>query len=88
MCGLVGVAGNLFKKDTDAFTQMLYVDVLRGDHSTGVASADSKGAVRLLKAAGPAYELMDRKGYDSVVTMAQRVIIGHNRYGTMGARTS
>mgnify|MGYP001616630135 CR=1 FL=1 len=41
MCGLVGVAGNLFKKDTDAFTQLLFVDTLRGDHSTGVQSVNA-----------------------------------------------
>lgn len=88
MCGLVGVMGNMFKKDIDAFNQLLLVDTLRGDHSTGVASITAKGEVELLKSVGPAWELQDRKSYERMVNPGSRCLIGHNRFGTMGARNS
>jgi len=88
MCGIVGVAGNLFKNDVDVFNQLLYVDVLRGSDSTGVAvvSNDLKD-VRVFKRVGPASELMDSKLYDNVVNSQARILLGHNRYGTMGGKT-
>ncbi len=88
MCGIVGVAGNLFKNDVDVFNQLLFVDTLRGQDSTGVAavSNDLKD-VRVFKRVGPAYEVMDSKQYDSVANSQARILIGHNRYGTMGGKT-
>jgi predicted glutamine amidotransferase len=87
MCGLVGVAGNLFKKEIDAFNDLLWCDSLRGMDSTGVASAKPNGDVVYLKAVGPAPDLMNLRGYSDVTSMANRVIIGHNRAGTIGAKT-
>lgn len=87
MCGLVGVAGNLYKPHIDAFTQLLFVDTLRGQDSTGVAGCDLDGKAALLKSVGPAVDLIDRRGYDDVVRLTRRVIIGHNRFGTMGGKT-
>lgn len=87
MCGLVGVAGNLYKDHINAFTQLLFVDTLRGQDSTGVAGCDLDGKAQLLKGVGPAVDLIDRRGYDEVVRISRRVIIGHNRFGTMGGKT-
>lgn len=38
MCGIVLAGGNLVSRDVDIFEKMLYCDIFRGDHSTGVYS--------------------------------------------------
>jgi predicted glutamine amidotransferase len=83
MCGLVGVAGNLFGSDVNAFNQMLYADVFRGQHATGVASVNSS-SVRLLKRAMSPQDLQSLKAYEQLVNMQAHVLIGHNRHGTRG----
>lgn len=89
MCGLVGLAGDVNKVDLTVFTELLFVDTLRGPHSTGVAGVNRhNNGVEILKAPGPAADLIDRKQYDSVVAMNKKVLIGHNRWATVGARTA
>lgn len=83
MCGLVGVAGNLFQGDIKAFNELLYVDMLRGAHATGVASIKGRRSSTLKKAWTPG-DLMLHKDYNSHVTASADVIIGHNRHGTIG----
>lgn len=88
MCGIVGVAGNLFEKDVKTFRDLLYMDTLRGDHSTGVLSiSNTLKGYDVLKRPGPAMYLMESKGFDRVVNSSARVLLGHNRYGTMGKAT-
>lgn len=86
MCGLVGVSGNLYKKDVDAFNDMLFCDTLRGHDSTGVASVTLTKQIDVIKNIGPAIDLMGFKQYDNVVTSHKRLLIGHNRSATVGAR--
>lgn len=83
MCGLVGVAGDLYKKDVDAFTDLLWVDALRGMDSTGVAGI-TKGDVKIVKCLGPTSELFERAGIANVITMNKKVLLGHNRSATVG----
>lgn len=87
MCGHVGVAGTLGKKEVDAFNQLLVADTFRGPHSTGVATV-SRGAnpeVELFKRAVPAWELVNEyKQYDRLVTQGKTVFLGHNRWATTG----
>lgn len=87
MCGIVGVAGNLFKKDVDAFNDLLYMDALRGLDSTGVVGVKPNGEWDVIKNIGLPSDLMDLKGYDKIVNPSARCLIGHNRHGTMGAKT-
>ena len=84
MCGHVGMAGSMNRKDVDAFGDLLYFDTVRGPHSTGIAAIERNNKVNLLKRVGPAYELMEHKMYDRVVSMGNQVFIGHNRYATVG----
>jgi len=87
MCGHVGVAGTMAKVDIDVFNDLLYFDTLRGPHSTGVAAVNRNSTNRswdLLKRVGPAYQLMENKRYDSVVSLGNSAIIGHNRHATVG----
>jgi glucosamine 6-phosphate synthetase-like amidotransferase/phosphosugar isomerase protein len=84
MCGLVGVAGDIMKPDRDMFNQMLQVDVIRGPHSTGVASVTSTKQIDMLKQAVLPQDLMMHKRYDQVVAYDSQVLMGHNRWATVG----
>lgn len=85
MCGLVGVAGNLGTKDVKAFNNLLYLDYLRGTDSTGVAAVSSySGEVSVVKAPTDPLGLMALKSYDTAVTAAKCVLMGHNRAATRG----
>ena len=89
MCGLVGVAGNLYQKDLDVFKDLLMVDTIRGLHSTGVAVVESDWNVEVIKCAGSPLVL---RGHDNgklgaTINMQCRVLIGHNRHATIGAIT-
>ena len=88
MCGLVGMAGTLDPIDVTAFKQLLFVDALRGDDSTGVASVDYAKDIDWVKCTGTATDLIERKTFDRVVTHNKCALIGHNRYGTMGGKTN
>ena len=84
MCGLVGMAGDIQKDDRNMFDAMLIVDVIRGPHSTGVASVTDRGRFSTFKKAVLPHDLMAHKMYDKVVTWDSQVLIGHNRYATVG----
>lgn len=83
MCGLVGVVGNLYAADVKIFNEMLYCNLLRGSHATGVASIKGKKASVLKRAWVPG-DLMQLPAYDKLVNMQADVLIGHNRHGTIG----
>lgn len=88
MCGLVGVAGDLSANDLKAFNNLLYLDYLRGTDSTGVASVSAYSKeVSLIKAPTDPLGLMALKGYDSAVSSAKCVLMGHNRAATRGKVT-
>lgn len=86
MCGLVGMAGNLFKNDVDSFNQMLYADYFRGPHATGVGAVRGQTSSVLKRAWSP-LELMSHKNYDNTVTVTCDALIGHNRHGTRGSNS-
>lgn len=84
MCGLVGCGGAISKKEKDAFKLMLHLDIIRGPHSTGVASVTTNGGWELVKKKGTAWDLFDSKQYDDVMRPTSYALIGHNRYATKG----
>lgn len=84
MCGLVGVAGDIGKAEKDAFRMLLHLDIVRGPHSTGVASVDTAGNWSLAKKKGTAWDLFDSKEYNSLMTSVSYCLMGHNRYATKG----
>lgn len=90
MCGLVGIAGNLFKPDVDIFNELLVADTFRGHHSTGVAAvpADKQWAPTILKSTVPGWELVENdRRYDSTVSVSSHILMGHNRHATVGQVT-
>ena len=68
---------------------MLMMDQVRGEHSTGIAVVNrGDTAPRIAKAVGGATELFGLKAYDKALAGVNRVMIGHNRYATVGAITA
>ncbi len=83
MCGIVGTAGAVAKRERDVFNNLLLWDVVRGPHSTGVASIKKNNDIVYLKRAMNSFDLMDLKQYDPVCNDS-KVLIGHNRWATTG----
>ena len=86
MCGLVGAAGCLAKSETDTFLNMLVFSSVRGPHSTGVATA-YRGANKplLVKSVGdPYYILNDNKLMKPIEEHQKKLLLGHNRWATIG----
>lgn len=92
MCGHVGVAGSILLDEKKAFSNLLFLDYLRGPHSTGVAAVHlttkfSPYEEKMDKALGGPWELMGKpEGVfkDGVVKSFPHVIMGHNRFATQG----
>lgn len=87
MCGHVGVIGNLNQKHVDVFTDLLKVGLLRGEHGTGIASVSKSGSMGTLKNVGPPSGLVYDKNYSRYANQNAVVLIGHNRYATVGKHT-
>lgn len=89
MCGLVGMAGDTSSlKMKDIFNDLLWVDSLRGMHSTGVAAVPRYEAEPMLvKAVGHAGNVLTSDAYDKAMKKSLKCIIGHNRYATKGNHT-
>lgn len=87
MCGLVGIASsNLLASDKSVFKTLLYLDQIRGAHSTGVCAVDDKSGAHVYKRALAASDFIQLRGYADTVAKGNRVLIGHNRYATLGAK--
>lgn len=92
MCGIVLAGGNLTSSDLDIFNQLIYCDVFRGQHSTGVfGQRKSSVEVFTYKEALPSYAFMLKDEYVTVTSgegkyvNAPSWIVGHNRHATRGA---
>lgn len=89
MCGLVGLAGDTSMKMKDVFADLLYIDTLRGGHSTGAAIViRDTSEVKMEKAAIPGHEFVGTKEFKKLMdNHFLKAMIGHNRYATIGAKT-
>ena len=92
MCGIVGVIPKAFngfdKKTEDSFYQMLYVDALRGDDSTGVILVEKDTSFGIMKEAYSAAYSIDGIQYSKMgksMYSQGKALIGHNRKKTSGA---
>jgi hypothetical protein len=85
MCGLVGFVGKIGYKEEQAFKLMLKLDVIRGEDSTGVASVNATGKIKMAKKAALPWELFETDEYKKAVDQNQSLcLIGHNRAATKG----
>lgn len=92
MCGIVGLVTNSqfggITKEMQAFSDMLYMDALRGFDSTGVAIYQNDGGLRITKEATDAAAFIGTKEFDEIFkdyVKCGKAVIGHNRKKTIGA---
>ena len=86
MCGIVGVAGEIGKKENAVFKDLLQIDVIRGPHSTGIAALTRGGHPKVFKRALLPNDLFAMKGCADMFNDFQlhQCLIGHNRWATVG----
>lgn len=91
MCGLVAMIckyrSGFTHKDLDIFEQLLYVDTLRGDDSTGVFAVNNMGNVGIAKDAVTAENFLKTKEFKDIRSHMFRegwALVGHNRKATRG----
>jgi len=91
MCGIVGFLSGFSNgfaySEAKAFTDMLFVDTLRGFDSTGVFGVSNRGNVHALKEASNGASFIANKQYDEFISDAVRegvFLVGHNRAATRG----
>jgi len=87
MCGLVGVIGtNLSFQANKAFKQLLYIDSLRGPHSTGIAMNTIDNEVLTYKRALASADFLQLNTPNNMLMkVTGEFLMGHNRYATQGA---
>lgn len=91
MCGLVGMLTTTTATDKQLalFSNLLFVDKIRGEHATGIAKVNPwRGTVAVHKKAMSATQFL---GLDETVEFLDkergRIYMGHNRYATLGDKT-
>ena len=92
MCGIVGIIsknkGGLYQTDLNMFKNMLVVDSLRGEDSTGVFGIHKNLQAKTIKVAAEPHMLFRTEQWRSFEPKAiatMRILVGHNRYATRGA---
>lgn len=85
MCGLVGIAGNLFGPHLEMMEVLLHIDMLRGEHSCGVFTVGSNYDLNVAKTTESPLSFVNSSKYKKIVDTNCSVIIGHNRKATVGA---
>lgn len=92
MCGLVSVLSKkhygFTKQQTDIFSSLLFIDLLRGDDSTGVFVATNKGELALAKDATNSLDFLKTPEYGKLCTRSLKegvAMVGHNRKATTGS---
>lgn len=87
MCGLVGMMGALEIKHRSVMKDLLYLDTLRGQDSTGVASVTRDRKVEIRKLTMPGYDFVNMNFIDNLMRYNDQLWIGHNRFKTRGSVT-
>lgn len=84
MCGIIGVAGRISAKEESAFKDLLRIDAIRGEDSTGIASINADADVVVEKAVGNPYDFLSLRRVEKIFHRTNRVLMGHNRWATSG----
>lgn len=95
MCGLVGIitknANGFGIDECDLFTNMVQMDTIRGEDSTGVFGVDKENKVDIVKADTNGWQFTQCKNYkefEQRIYSNYRIVVGHNRAATKGAVTA
>lgn len=84
MCGLVGIFGDGFERNKTLFEELLYINYLRGPHSTGVAFINDK-YVQVVKDPVSPDDLTYYKRYQKAMQKKDHIgLMGHGRFATRG----
>lgn len=91
MCGIVGIMAPPELKTVRVFDDLLQIDVIRGQDSTGVISVNRNGTEYMRDACVPQF-LMADKDYDKMtgrvgIAPFAHLLMGHNRAATKGKVT-
>lgn len=92
MCGIVGVASNgpMLPVMKDFFQSLLFHDVVRGHHATGVAAIDTQKQLLTVEkkaVASPQFlEIAEVQENLFAYKHDFNIYIGHNRWATSGAK--
>lgn len=92
MCGIVGVAcsGPMTVPLKELFQNLLYHDVVRGHHATGIAAVDTNNkGISVVKAALPASEFLQQPEPQELFAHKHNynIYLGHNRFATSGSKS-
>lgn len=87
MCGLVGVAGEVSAREEKIYRELLLISSLRGTHSTGTAFINRNNNIEpiLAKGIGGPWNLLTHKTFKKGMSHLNKVLIGHNRFATVGS---
>lgn len=87
---MIGAAGECTNNVKDVFNQLLFVDEFRGPHSTGAALVKRwNDEILMHKAAMPGSMFVRTEEYHKLIdNFGIKVMIGHNRYATIGDKTA
>jgi predicted glutamine amidotransferase len=92
MCGIVGMIAKtkngFFNSDLNLFKNMLVVDSLRGEDSTGVYGIFKNLQAKTIKVAAEPHMLFRTEqwgDFERKAISSMRILVGHNRYATKGA---
>ena len=89
MCGLVGTLGSEPRHNIPLFQHLLFIDVIRGMDSTGVAIVKRDLSLHIKKALGTPENLLFCQSFSKLVDEGEPpyVLLGHNRAATKGSIT-
>ena len=79
------MVGKIAAAERTAFTELLYLDAVRGWDSTGVFNVKPDGSTMMFKQASVPTEFLQRTGAKNVIEKAGVfALVGHNRAATKG----
>jgi hypothetical protein len=92
MCGIIGLIcknkNGFYTFQADLFTNMLRMDSIRGEDSTGVFGITRSGELDYLKGDADGYKFTNCDDYNKFcqrMIKSYNIVIGHNRKATKGA---
>lgn len=89
MCGIVGVAGQIGLQEENVFKDLLFLDSLRGEDSTGVLRVMDNATkdTEVFKKAMHAYDFLCLPRTHKLFHGKNLALVGHNRAATQGRIT-
>jgi predicted glutamine amidotransferase len=85
MCGIVGIAGDLWYKEEKTMQRLFLLDYFRGTDSTGLAAVRNTGEIKVAKLASDPITLFQMASFKEALNgNNSKLFLGHNRAATRG----